>query len=289
MKIQNILLPTDLSENADLAMRQAVEFAAQHGAKIHVFHAVTVHAADPSMLKERLDEYLDGVEKEVFEDLSQRSEKVRKRGVEVEVTTGRSFMPFDAIMDKVSEVQPELIVMGTHGRSGFSKLMMGSVAEKVVRHAPCHVLTVSNEATVAEGEDGFQRVLVAVDFSDSSKKALEVGSSLVAEGGRLALVHVVSAPIHPSFYAGGITRMFELDPELPDRIRGKLREFYKGDAELVVTEGDVAQDILEAARSQKSEMIVMGTKGLSGLDHLLIGSVAERVLREATVPVLTVK
>ena len=72
MKIQNLLVPTDLSETADRAMRQAVELAVQHGARMHVFHAITVHAADPAGFNERLDDYLKKVEEEVFADLSER-------------------------------------------------------------------------------------------------------------------------------------------------------------------------------------------------------------------------
>lgn len=289
MKLQNILVPTDLSENADRAMRQAVELAAQHGAKLHVFHAITLHAADPARLKVKLEDYVKKVEEEVFADLSERSEEIRRRGVAVEVTLARSFLPFEAIMDKAEEVHPEIVVMGTHGRSGVKKLLMGSVAEKVVRHAPCHVLTVGHESTVAEGGEGFSRILVPVDFSEASKKAIDVARSFLSRDGGLVVAHVVSSPIHPSFYAGGVTRMFQLDPELPERIREKLKTLYGGPGELVVTEGNIVSDVLETAKSHDVDMIVMGTKGLTGLDHLLVGSVTERVIRHASVPVLSIK
>ncbi len=179
--------------------------------------------------------------------------------------------------------------MGTHGRSGVGKLLMGSVATQVVQHAACNVVTVGRDAKVAEGAKGFDRILVPVDFADYSEKALGVAKELVSSGGKLVLQHVVSAPIHPSFYAGGVTSMFEIDPALPDRIREKLRALEGGASELVVTEGNPSNEILAAAASHDVQMIVMGTRGLSGLDHVLLGSVTERVIRKAAVPVFAVK
>ncbi len=284
-----ILLPTDLSESADHAMRQAVELAVQLHARLDVFHVVTLHAADPGELKDSLEEYLKKLEDEVFADLSERSDIIKRRGVSVQVTVERSVSASEAIVDKARAIEADLIAMGTHGRSGIGKLLMGSVAEQVVQHAGCDVMTVGKDATVAEGTAGFDPILVPVDFADYSEKAIVVAQKLRGTDGKLIIQHVVSTPIHPSFYAGGVTRMFQLDPELPNRIREQLKTLYDGPGELVVTEGEAAQEILDAAASHKVQMIVMGTRGLSGLDHVLLGSVTERVIRKAKVPVLAVK
>jgi nucleotide-binding universal stress UspA family protein len=288
MKLNRILLPTDLSESADHAMRQAVELAAQRQAKIDVFHVVTIDQDDPAHLSEKLEDYLDKIEAEVFEDLSTRTEAIRSRGIEIEISVGRSFLPHEAILDRVDETKPDLVVMGTHGRSGVTRLILGSVAASVVRRASCPVVTLRPDATVAESENGFDRILVPVDFTDYSEKAIATARSFLSSTGKLVLEHVVSTPVHPSFYAGGITRMFQLDPDLPNRIREKLASL-DGSAELVVSEGDVVQDILETAESRRARLIVMGTRGLSGLDHVLLGSVTERVLQRARIPVLAVK
>lgn len=289
MKVNRILLPTDLSESADHAMKQAVELAAQRRAKIDVFHVVTLDEEDPTHLQQKLEDYLDKVEKEVFEDLSTRTETIRSRGIAVEISVARSFFPHEAILDRVEETKPDLIVMGTHGRSGVKKLFLGSVAANVVRRASCDVMTVRPDAAIAEGENGFDRILVPVDFTDYSKKAIGAAKSFLSPEGQLVLEHVVSSPVHPSFYAGGITRMFQLDPELPNRIREKLASLYDGPSELVVSEGDIVQDVLETAQAKSVQMIVMGTRGLSGLDHVLLGSVTERVIQKASVPVLAIK
>lgn len=284
-----ILLPTDLSESADHAMRQAVELAVQLQARLDVFHVVTLHAADPGGLKDTLEDYLKKLEEEVFADLSERSDVIKRRGVSVEVGVERSVSAAEAIVDKASAIGADIIVMGTHGRTGFGKLLLGSVAEQVVQHAGCDVMTVGKDAKVAESPKGFDPILVPVDFADYSEKAITAAQRLLATDGKLVLQHVVSAPIHPSFYAAGVTRMFEVDPELPGRVREHLKKLYGGPAELLVTEGDAAEEILAAAKSHHAQMIVMGTRGLTGLDHVLLGSVTERVIRQASVPVLAVK
>lgn len=270
-------------------MRQAVELAVHMQARLDVFHVVTLHAADPGGLKDSLEDYLKKLEEEVFADLSERSDVIKRRGVAVEVSVERSVSASEAIVDKASEIEADVIVMGTHGRTGFGKLLLGSVAEQVVQHAGCDVMTVGKDAKVAEGADGFEPILVPVDFADYSEKAIAVAQKLVPTDGKLVVQHVVSTPIHPSFYAGGVTQMFDVDPELPNRIREQLAKLYDGPGELVVTEGNPAEEILKAADEHKVQMIVMGTRGLSGLDHVLLGSVTERVIRKARVPVLAVK
>ncbi len=238
----------------------------------------------------QLKEYLDQLENDTMESLKTKSDELKGRGVAVEISTERSVSPFEAIMDKVNSLQPDLIVMGTHGRSGFKKLLLGSVAEKVLRHAPCNVLTLRDDSAIAEGVGGFQSVVVPVDFTDSSRRALDVARALVSKDGSLILVHVVASPIHPSFYAGGVTRLFQLDPELPARISENLRELL-GDhvGEVVAAEGDVHSEVLRVGDERNAQLIVIGTRGLSGMDHLLMGSVTEKVVRASKIPVLTVK
>lgn len=289
MTLSTIVLATDLSDAADAAMRQAVEIAVATEGKLEIFHAVTLDGHEPENIEDALDDYLAKLEQEVFTDLSERMETMMARGLSVKISTRRSLAPAQAILDFASEVKADLIVVGTHGRSGIKKFFLGSVAESVVRHAQCPVLTVGTDARIAEGKDGLTSILVPVDFTDHSAPAVAAAEALLAPGGRLVLQHVVANPVHPSFYAGGLTRMFQIDPDLPGRITEKLRELYGGPADYVVEEGSVVTEILQAAEEKKVQMIVMGTKGLTGLDHVLVGSVTERVIGKADVPVLAIK
>lgn len=289
MRIRRILLPTDLSESADHALKQAVELGAQHRAKVDILHVVTLENLDPSEVQQAMDDFMAKVEEEVFGDLATRSESVRTRGLEVETAVVRRPFPVEAILERITETKPDIVVMGTHGRSGLRKLLLGSVAASVVLESPCPVMTVAMDAKVAEGEKGFDPILVPVDFTEYSERAIESAQSLVAPSGKLILEHVVSIPEHPSFYAGGVTKAFQLHPELPGLIGDKLSELYQGPSEIVVSEGNVVDEILETAKSKKAQLIAMGTRGMSRQDYLLLGSVTHGVIGRAKVPVLAVK
>jgi nucleotide-binding universal stress UspA family protein len=289
MKIGRILLPTDLSESADRALKQAVEIAAQQQARIEVFHAVTLEHLDAAREKLAFDEYMAKVEKEIFDDLATRSDAIRTRGIAVETVVVRRPYPVPAILDRARETEPDVIVMGTHGRSGLSKLVLGSVAARVLLEAACPVVTVASDARVAEGEGGFDPILVPVDFSECSERAIAAARSLAAPSGRLVLEHVVSTPAHPSFYAGSVARLFHQAPELQSLIGERLLDLLDGPGEIVVTEGAIVEEVLDTARAKNAQLIVMGTRGLNRQGHLFLGSIAERVSGRAKVPVLAVK
>jgi nucleotide-binding universal stress UspA family protein len=290
MKFKKILLPTDFSESAEQALRQAVALALLTKAELHIFHAVLLHADDPQHLQTVLKGYTEHVNEEARKILEKKSGEIGRRGLQVSISTARSVSPFEAIMDAVENIQPDIIVMGTHGRTGVGRLLLGSVTEKVLRHSPTHVLTVRKDSAVIGESDDPKQVLVPVDFTEFSRRALKVAISLLSKKDSLTLVHVVASPIHPSFYAGGITDLFEADPELPSRIKTSLEEWL-GDrpGEIVVTEGDAADEILRTVKKTGAELIVMGRKGLGAADHVLMGSVAERIVRASPIPVLTVK
>ncbi len=107
-------------------------------------------------------------------------------------------------------------------------------------------------AEVADGGRGFERILVPVDFTEISERAIESAKALLSPAGRLILEHVVSSPVHPSLYAGGVAKLFPLHPELPSLIGKRLSELYQGPSEIVVTEGRVVEEILETAKNQKA-------------------------------------
>lgn len=289
MKIRRILLPTDWSESADRALKQAVELAAQHRANLDILHVVTLEHLDPAEVQPALDAYMAKVEKEVFADLATRTEAIRTRGIAVETAVVRRPYPVEAILERIRNTSPDLVVMGTHGRSGLRKVLLGSVAARIVLEAPCPVMTVAADAAVAEGEKGFDPILVPVDFTEYSERAIEAAQALLAPSGRLILEHVVSSSDHPSFYAGGVAKLLTLQPELASVIGSKLSELYQGAGEIVVSEGSIVEEILGTANAKKAQLIVMGTRGLQRQDYLLLGSVTERVIGRAKIPVLAVR
>jgi nucleotide-binding universal stress UspA family protein len=208
----------------------------------------------------------------------------------LKVSEGRAALPFDAIMQSASDVGPDLLVMGSHGHSRFSKLLMGSTAEKVLRHAPCNVLTVKAGAPIPE--DGvFHTIMAPVDFSEWARHGLDGARAINADSdATIYLVHVVE-PAPPMYLAGNISSYFELDPELRERIETIMRT-WSGDipnARIMITEGSPALEVARIAESVGADLIVMSTKGVTAAERLLVGSVTERVCRFSAAPVLVIR
>jgi nucleotide-binding universal stress UspA family protein len=287
MAVRRILHPTDLSHSGSHALKQAVQLALAHGATLHVFHAVLLHAEDPARLEPELEAYARRAKQEAETWL--REATSGSGPLDLEVSVGRGVSPFDAIMDKVNDLRPDIVVMATHGRTGLNRFLMGSEAEKVLRHADCNVLTLRPDARLGGSPDGFRHALVAVDFSDHARRALHITRSLLSRSGRVTMLHVVD-PIPHFYYAGGVTSRFQLDPDLQARVEERLRE-WSSDAEsdIRVMEGSPAEEIVRAADALGADVVAIGSRGLTGLEHVLLGSVAERVCRFARLPVLTVK
>lgn len=295
-KISRILAPTDFSDQASAALAPAVELAKQYDASLHLLHAIVLHDFRP----------LEG--DAGFPDLGEVEEALAKRALElfevlakehiapeilVEKVERRGIAPATVILDYARDEEIDLIVMATHGRRGLRRFLLGSVAEEVVQHADCPVLTVPARAVKTSSER--PSILAPVDFSERSLAAADEAASL-ARGmdARLDLLHVVLRPMHPAAYDAFV----ELAPdtrELEALAKPKLEELAKalsrGGLEVAtqVAIGPPAQTIVEVAESSGARMVVMASHGLSGVAHLLLGSVAERVVRTAPCQVLTIK
>lgn len=295
MRVRHILVPTDFSETANHAVEQAVELALQTRARLHLFHVIEPRAEAPPGMTTGLRDYLQRLESEAEHSLALKVDVLLGNKTDVQYSTARGASPFEGIASKVEEIRPDLLVMGTHGRTGLERLLMGSVAEKVLRHVRVNVLTVGRRAPIVRSKNAFDRILVPVDFSEFSRRAFELAASILAPGGELSVVHVVASPTHPSFYGAGVNRLFHMDPEMPERIRKSLGEWLgctdvpvELEFQIEIREGDIFAEITNVARDRHMRLLVMGTRGLTGLDHLLLGSVTERVVRRSEIPVLTV-
>ncbi len=148
--IKTILLPTDGSECSGKAMAYALSFAKQYGARVVAVHVIDRRWEDQTRVtfaelgQDLTQKIRKGYEEEAGRILNDAAEVARKAGVPVETRT-LTGIPFEEIVRAGEELAADLIIMGTHGRTGMSHLLLGSVAEKVVRKAPCPVLTVRQE------------------------------------------------------------------------------------------------------------------------------------------------
>jgi len=203
-------------------------------------------------------------------------------------------VPEDAILQTADEVRAGLIVMGTHGRSGLDRLRLGSVADAVLHRAPCPVFTIrastGGHPAVHPLRLNLSRILVAMDFSPSSEAALrraaELARLLRAE---VVLLHVGEPPLPSSSASTHATDSARAQTE--EQFQQALSAASAADVvgERLLLQGDPAESILAHARHTKTRLIVMGTQGRRGLERLLLGSVAEAVIRGAHCPVLVVR
>ena len=195
MKIARVLYPTDLSEASAHAAEWAVAVAGYYKAAITALHVVSpiliaVPALGTPIPGGSIEENeMDRLRRDVTAQFSEAT--VDKSRLDILIDVGQ---PATRILERASGLPTDLIVMGTHGTSGFQHLVLGSVSEKVLRKARCPVLTVPPRAQ-ATSRLPFRRVLCAIDFSDSSLAALQFALSLVQESGAaLTLLHVLEWP-----------------------------------------------------------------------------------------------
>lgn len=269
---RTILVPHDLSKHATPALEIAAHMAGPEG-RLIVLHVVN-QFGNELWQKKVVDEGRRRLELLTARTTRARGGPVVERRVEIGD-------PYRQISKAARQV--DSIVMCTSGRTGLSHLVIGSVAEKVVRHAPVPVLTFRPE--VAWPKQLFGTILVPHDFSRHATRALKLAASLAGPGGRLRVLHVVAD------FPEGLNRLvqrkiFAGERRQLNRIVARALAGRRGPAvQCRVESGDPYRHIVAAAPGADS--IVMCTAGRTGLSHLVIGSVAEKTVRHAPVPVLT--
>jgi len=294
--IDTILFPTDFSTVAEDAFAHAAHLALQYGATITVFNVVTPGDGKNANPMDFLPVSPTGADN--VEDASPQRMEVQtvtqERGtVPVVYTQTDSDAPETAIVDYASTHEIDLVVMGTHGRQGVDRLLSGSVAEEVVRQAPCPVFTLP-APTDERPDTPIDRVLVPVDLSEQSSLVVDHAVGLAtAYGAPLDLLHVVEEAAFPNAY--GLDPLAPSQPDVQERAREALETLAVGIEEFDeplnthVLAGYAARDIVDFAEEHTADLIVMATHGRTGLQRFLIGSVTEKVVRSAPCPVFTVK
>lgn len=292
MTTTRILVATDFSEPSDEALRQSAAYVADLGAKLHVCHVIPVlYGADPLFPQSQTYAQIASMD---LESKARAAVEQRLRAVlgpndaEIHIEQGSEYA---AVVRCAEHVQATMIIVGTHGRKSLARLVLGSVAEQVVRYAHCPVL-------VARPEKKKGVVLATTDFSDPSLPALRAaGAEAARRKANLVLMHAIDFP------SAALTTLapFGSVPVLPSAesqddakklVTEALEDALKrlgllGEVRVVV--GPPAASIVESAEALGAELLVVATRGRTGLSRVALGSVAERVLRAATCPVLAVR
>ena len=297
LTLKKILFPTDFSRCSDQALVRALSLAELYGADLEIVHVLLPLEYDPNSPLHHTD--LGKVQEEIDRLSSQQMRLAGPqrtfRDLVIEQATIRGVSAAPTILRHASERMADLIVMGTHGRRGLNHLMLGSVAEEVVRLAPCPVLTIREVRAPMPYQEDLQ-ILVPVDFSGFSREAVSYAKYLAADlHASLRILHVVEESIHPSFYVTGQTSLTTWYPELEANAITEMKRLVREargpevPMEFHVKEGRAAVDIVLFARKQQIGLIVMASHGLTGIEHLLLGSVSEKVVRMAPCPAFIVK
>lgn len=293
--IKNILVLTDFSDCSRLGLLYAVALARRYDSTLHVAHvflpeALTIGVAEPySTMPANPPVTFEESRQQAKAEMTKLIESVPWQGVEHREIV----CPGDVssiVPDLVAENDVDLIVVGTHGRKGVGKLLMGSVAQEILHTASCPVLTVGPKAWgEAPKEAEFRRIIYVTDFSPHADQALPYALSLAQEHqASIILLHVEKEDPHFSFMRTMAAEPFEsrLREMIPDEVTAWCQP------EFAVEFGPVAATIVNAARERHADLIVMGARGagaMSGAATHFVGGVAYRVVCEAPCPVLTVR
>jgi nucleotide-binding universal stress UspA family protein len=305
IQIQRILCPIDFSDFSRRALDHAVAIAKWYESTttlLHVCAVVPVAAYAPgsgvlpsaALTREDREALLAAMKR--FAE----GEAGPNVPIEFDIAEGSTA---DAILAKADAMPADLLVMGTHGRSGFERLVLGSVTEKVLRKAACPVLTVPRGVPDAVPAPPvlFKRIVCAVDFSDCSMHALNYAMSLAQEAeARLTVMHVIELPpdvpreVHENVLAGprNLREYVALAEEdrrarLRDAIPESVRAYCAVDT--ILATGKPYREILRVAEEQEAELLVIGIHGRGAIDRLLFGSTAQHLVRQASCPVLTLR
>jgi len=196
-----------------------------------------------------------------------------------------------SIVSHAESMRADLVVLGTEGHSGFERLMLGSVAERVLRKAACPVVTVPPGAPADRSPASVRHVLCSIDFSDSSTAALESAAAWSAKAGaRLTALHVIELPVQASALPEYVSLRDRLIADARDSLDAliPLTLRQSRDFETQVAVGRPGPEILRAAEIHNTDLIVMGVRGRNAIDLAVLGSATQHVVRRAGCPVLTV-
>lgn len=297
VQIRRVLCPVDFSDFSRHALHHAAAVAEWYESELivlHVFANLPSVDVPPTQLS-------DGA-REVLVTEMRRFVGQRPSGLSVKVVVQEALDVRYEILAQTEALKADLLVIGSHGRSGFERLLLGSVTEKVMRMAPCPVMVVPPRAPDAERSGpvyvGKPRILCPVDFSAGSLSALEYAMSLAEEAdANLTVLHAIEVPpelrehipitgdinidqIHAAAQATSLQRLRELIPL-------SVRTYCN--VETVVREGAAYRHILQLAGERSIDLIVMGVQGRGALDLFVFGSETAHVIRAATCPVLIVR
>ncbi|MDH4163405.1 MAG: universal stress protein [Nitrospirota bacterium] len=285
---ERLLLTTDGSEFSEGAVREAISLAKQCSSKLTALSVVEVNAEFEALAPQ----FIEKQEKEARQNLEKVAAQAKKEGVACEYTVFDGEDAYKVITDEAAKTKASMIIMGRRGRKGLKRLVMGSNTARVIGHASCNVLVVPRAAQV-----DFKSVVVATDGSPFSVAAASEALGIAKRNKcRLTVVSVVpaelAAPTDIDFASVSREKLADAEMQAAEKNAKAVKDAAQKegiDVKAFVMTGKPADAIIETAKDAKADLIVVGSHGRTGLDRLLMGSVAERVIVLANCAVLVVK
>ncbi|MEJ2695789.1 MAG: universal stress protein [Candidatus Sulfobium sp.] len=283
---ENIVVGFDNTESSKAAVIEVSNWIKRHGGKFVLVHAVYFDEEEFGNAPEQLAKRLEFGKNVCY----QAKEKVVSEfGIEADALVCEGEPP-DVVANIAREKKADLIAMGTYGRKGLKRLLMGSVTSAVIVHSPCDVLVVKKPCTECTGS--YSSVLLPFDGSDFSKNALKRACQLSkVDGCTVTVLYVI--PRYEEMI--GFFRTESIRKSLmreADKVVDAAKEIASGEGISVKTEireGATGDEIVKAAESLKNDLIMMGTYGWRGVNKAIMGSTTERVIMHASCPILAVK
>jgi nucleotide-binding universal stress UspA family protein len=293
MSLTTIVAGVDLSQPSDQALERAAALAQLNHAKLLVVHAETDDAPIEHVsneMAEQLGRVSEALRIEEAKRLGERLDRMHERGITADLV-GRAGPAGEVVAQVAAENHAELIVIGTHGRTGISRLLLGSVATAILRHAPCDVLVCRGTS----GPSPFLRPLVATDFSPAAARALRNAAALTAPGTAIDVIHAWQLPAGSwgaTILGSARFPWSTVRDAVLNAAKSQTDQLVEGHKDLghplhvVLEQGPPASVITHAAERGGHDLIAIGTHGHRGFRRLLLGSVAESTIRHAPCSVL---
>jgi nucleotide-binding universal stress UspA family protein len=283
--IKKILCPVDFFPASHAAAKYAAAMASNYDAKLHLLHVVAPFVPSSLELAGTIVDITKSLEESSKRELKKLETALRETGVEVEAEV-RFGDVYDEIKQAIAEDQPDLLVMGTHGRRGFKRWFMGSTTEKLLRHSPVPLVTISGAGERSLNGTRFRRILVTTDFSEGTADALNYAFSLAQENeSKVTLLHVLHEAADPAAkYRDSVVQ--EVRKQLDDLVPVEARDWC--DVATQVETGVPYRIIQRTLEDERIDLLVMNIHGKGMLDRALLGSTAERLVRAASCPVMMI-
>lgn len=287
-KIEKLLLSTDGSEFGEGAIREAIKLAKTCSSKLLVISVVETNPEYETIAPQLVEK----AEKETRKHLEAVKERASKEGVDCEIIERQGEDPFKYIVEEAAKNQAGMIITGRRGRKGIKRLMMGSETARIIGHAACNILVVPRAANIE-----FKTIVAATDGSKYSEAAVQEAVSIAKRcGSNLIVISVVPSETESPF---DIVHSEMQKGLIAGKELGEAEKNVKKVKELAIESGITAKGfvyagrpckaILEIAKQEKADLIIVGSHGRTGIAKLLMGSVTERVIGLAGCAVLVVK